>query len=302
MHSCRLGLRNQLMADASGGLAVRAVTRNAASDKARELAAQGVEVVVADIGDEGALAKAFEGAYGAFLLSNFWEHGSPEKEKQQAAAMARAAKAAGPRHVIWSTLDDTREHIPIDDERMPTLMGTYKVPHFDAKAEANLLFTDAGVPTTFLQTTFFWENLIGPMAPQRDKDGNLTLALAMADSKLAGIAVEDIGKTAHGIFKRGTELVGRTVSIAGEHLTGTEMAAVLTKVLDVPVTYVPVPFDVLCAQEWPGAEESANMFQFYAEVPEYVDIRDLDFVRSLHPGPQTFEEWAREHKDAFPRA
>ncbi len=70
---------------------------------------------------------------------------------------ARAAEAAGADHVIWSTLEDTREHIPLDDDRMPTLLGTYKVPHFDAKAEADQVFVDAGVPTTFLRTTFFWK-------------------------------------------------------------------------------------------------------------------------------------------------
>ncbi|MFG2886256.1 NmrA/HSCARG family protein [Streptomyces sp. NPDC048297] len=295
------GLARAILADASGEFTVRALTRNASSEKARELAEQGAEVVVADIRDADSLAKAFDGAYGAFLVTNFWEHGSPEREKEDAATMARVAKAAGLRHVIWSTLDDTREHIPLDDDRMPTLMGTYKVPHFDAKAEANQLFTDAGVPTTFLETTFFWENLLGPMAPQRDQDGALVLALAMGDSKLAGMAAEDIGKTAYAIFRRGAEFVGRTVSIAGEHLTGAEMAAVLGETLGEPVTYVPVPFDVLRAQEWPGAGESANMFQFYVEVPEFVAVRDLDFVRSLNPALQTFEQWAQAHKDAFPR-
>ncbi|MFI1028342.1 NmrA/HSCARG family protein [Streptomyces sp. NPDC020951] len=295
------GLARAILADVSGEFAVRALTRDVTSDRARELAAQGAEVVVADIGDEAALAKAFEGAHGAFLLTNFWEHGSPDKEKEQAAAMARAAKAAGLQHVIWSTLDDTREHIPLDDERMPTLMDTYKVPHFDAKAEADQLFTDAGVPTTFLRTTFFWENLTGPMAPQRGEDGGLALALAMGDSQLAGIAVEDIGRMALGIFRRGTEFVGRTVSIAGEHLTGAEMAAVLAKVLGEPVAYVPVPFEALRAQDWPGAAEAANMFQFYAEVPAYVAVRDLDFVRGLHSSLQTFEQWVEEHKDSFSR-
>lgn len=293
------GLARAILADVNGEFAVRALTRDAASQRARELAERGAEVVVADIRDEGSLAKAFEGAYGAFLVTDFWEHGSPERETEDAATMARVAGAAGLRHVIWSTLDDTREHIPLRDDRMPTLMGAYKVPHFDAKAEANQLFTDAGVPTTFLETTFYWENLLGPMAPRRDRDGTLVLALAMGDSKLAGMAAEDIGKTGFGIFKRGTEFVGRTVSIAGEHLTGAEMAVVLSEVLGEPVNYVPVPFDVLRAQEWAGAAESANMFQFYAEVPEFVAVRDLDFVRFLNPALQTFGQWARAHKGSF---
>jgi uncharacterized protein YbjT (DUF2867 family) len=293
------GLARAILADAGGGFAVRALTRNAASDKARELATLGAEVVEVDIRDEAGLTKAFEGAYGVFLVTNFWEHGSPEQEKQDAATMARAAKAAGVSHVIWSTLEDTREHFPLDDDRMPTLMGSYKVPHFDAKAEADQFFLDAGVPTTLLRTTFFWENLLTMMAPQRGADGKLTLALAMGDSELAGVAAEDIGKTAYGIFKRGTELVGRTVSIAGEHLTGAEIAAVMSKVLGEEVAYVPVPFDAMRAQPWPGAVEAGNMFQFYAEVPQFVAARDLDVVRGLNPDLLTFEQWLDKHKSAL---
>jgi hypothetical protein len=232
-------------------------------------------------------------------MTNFWEHASPQKEKSDAAAMAGAAKSAGLSHVIWSTLEDTREHIPLSDERMPTLLDSYKVPHFDAKAEANQFFTDAGVPTTFLQTTFYWDNFLNFMRVQRDQDGRLILPLAMGESQLAGIAVEDIGRTAYGIFKRGQEFIGRTVSIAGEHLTGAQMAAVLGNALGEEVTYVPVPFDALRAQPWPGATENGNMFQYYAEVPQFVAARDLDLVRSLNPDLQTFEQWVAAHKDAL---
>ncbi|MEQ4725436.1 NmrA/HSCARG family protein [Nonomuraea sp. B19D2] len=293
------GLARAILADDGGAFAVRALTRNRASDKARELAAEGAEVIEADIRDEARLTEAFHGAYGAYLVTNFWEHMSPEQEKQDAATMARAARNAGLRHVIWSTLDDTRDHVPLDDERMPTLMGHYKVPHFDAKAEADRFYVDAGVPTTFLRTTFYWESLLGPMAPKRGEDGRLVLALPMADSKLAGIASDDIGKTAYGIFKRGGELVGRTVSIAGEHLTGAEMAAHLSKALGEEVGYVPVPFDAMRAQPWPGAAETGNMFQFYAQVPQFVADRDLDVVRGLNPELQDFERWLAAHKTAF---
>lgn len=293
------GLARSILADADGPFAVRALTRNAGSDAAKELADRGAEVVEADISDEAGLAAAFEGAYGAYLMTNFWEHMSVEQEKRDVATMARAAADAGLAHVVWSTLEDTREHIPLDDDRMPTLLGSYKVPHFDAKAEANQFFTDAGVPTTFLQTTFYWENLLGPLAPTRGEDGQLVLALPMADSALPGIAAEDIGRTAHGIFKGGADLVGETVSIAGEHLTGEQLAARLGGVLGETVVYVPVPFDAMRAQPFPAAEEMGNMFQFYAQVPEFAAVRDLAAVRRLNPDLQTFEQWATEHKDAF---
>jgi uncharacterized protein YbjT (DUF2867 family) len=293
------GLARAILADAGGEFAVRALTRNPSSDAARQLAALGAEVVQADISDAASVTKAFDGAYGAYLVTNFWEHMSPQQEKRDAATMAAAAKTTGLSHVVWSTLDDTREHIPLDDDRMPTLMGSYKVPHFDAKAEANQFFTDAGVPTTFLQTTFYWETLLGPMAPRRGEDGRLVLALAMGDSPLAGIAVEDIGRTAYGIFKRGRALVGQTVSVAGEHLTGTQLAEQLSVALGEEVVYAPVPFDVLRAQPIPAAVELGNMFQFYAEVPQFNAVRDLDAVRELNPQLQTFQQWLADHKEAF---
>ncbi len=137
------------------------------------------------------------------------------------------------------------------------------------------------------------------LTPQRGEDGKLTLAMAMADSKLAGVASEDIGKTAYSIFKRGGELIGQTVSLAGEHLTGAEMAAAMSDVLGEEVTYVPVPFDALRAQPWPGAVEMGNMFQFYAEVPEFNAARDVDLARGLNPGLQTFQQWLDDNKGAL---
>src|SRR5919107_2439820 len=153
-------LARAILADPKGGFAVRALTRKTDSDKARKLAAAGAEVVAADLDDQASLERAFAGAYGAFCITNFWEHFSAEKEIAQAGNMARAAKAAGLQHVIWSTLEDTRKWVPLSDDRMPTLGGKYKVPHFDAKGEADDAFRRAGVPTTFLQTSFYWDNLV----------------------------------------------------------------------------------------------------------------------------------------------
>jgi uncharacterized protein YbjT (DUF2867 family) len=205
------GLVRAILADKSGSFAARAVTRNPNSEKARALRETGVEVVAGDADKPETLGKAFAGAYGAFCLTNFWEHFSPEREIAQARNMAQAAKAAGVQHVIWSTLEDTRKWIPLEDDRMPTLMGKYKVPHFDGKGEADQIFRDLGVPTTWLLTSFYWDNLIYFGAgPQRGPDGVLAITFPMDDKPLASIAVEDIGKCALGIFKRGRELINKT--------------------------------------------------------------------------------------------
>jgi uncharacterized protein YbjT (DUF2867 family) len=296
------GLVRAILADRSGSFAARAITRKPDSEKAQALRAAGAEVVGADADKPETLGKAFAGAYAAFCVTNFWEHFSPERELTQARNLAQATKSAGVQHVIWSTLEDTRKWVPLEDNRMPTLMGKYKVPHFDAKGEADGIFRDLGVPTTWLLTAFYWENLIFFGAgPQRGPDGVLAITYPMDDKKLPGIAVDDIGKCAYAIFKRGKEFIGKTVGIAGEHLTGREMAAALTRALGQEVRYNNVPPEVYRSFGFPGADDLGNMFQFKRDFNQYfVGARDLGFTRSLNPELQTFEEWLAVHKDQIP--
>ena len=297
------GLVRAIMEDPSGPFTARALTRNPESEKARELAALGAEVVAVDVDDPDSLKAAFAGTYGAYCVTFFWEHFSPEKELLQARAMAEAARENKLKHVIWSTLEDTRKWVPLSDDRMPTLQGNYKVPHFDAKGEANALFTEAGVPTTFLLTSFYWDNLIHfGMGPRADENGNLGFALPMGDGKLSGIAAEDIGRCAYGIFKAGDEYIGRTVGIAGEHLTGAEMAASLSGAYGEPVSYIPLPFDVYRGLDFPGADDLGNMFQFYHDFEDYfTGARSLEASRSLNPALQTFAVWLQKNADSIPR-
>ncbi|MFH9725589.1 NmrA/HSCARG family protein [Streptomyces sp. NPDC017254] len=292
------GLARAVLADRDGAFSVRAVTRHPDGEPAAELKRLGAEVVRADMDDPESLGPAFEHAYGAFLVTNFWEHMSAEREKNQAAALARAASHAGVQHAIWSTLEDTRECVPLDDERMPTLQEHYKVPHFDGKAEADHYFLDEGVPTTFLRTTFFWENLLGSFAPQRGPDGALRLTFPMGGARLAGIAADDVGRTALAVFERGTDLIAATVSIAGEHLEVAAMAAALTGALGEPVRYRPLTPDEWRAQGFPGADESGNMFQYYTDCEQrFTESRDIDAVRGLNPALQDFATWLAGHQE-----
>ena len=296
------GLVRAILADKNSPFKVRAVTRDAKSDKAQALAALGAEVVAADIDDVESLKRAFAGAHGAYCVTFFWAHFSPEKELAEARAMAQAAKQAGVQHAIWSTLEDTRKWVPLTDNRMPTLMGKYKVPHFDAKGEANALFTEAGVPTTFLLTSFYWENLIYfGMGPKKDATGKWAITLPMGDKKLPGIASEDIGKCAYGIFKRGSEYIGKTVGIAGEHLTGVQMASALAKSLGKEISYNAVPPEVYRGFGFPGAEDLGNMFQFNRDFEQaFCSARSLDVSRALNPSLQTFEMWLAQNKERIP--
>jgi len=296
------GLVRAIMRDKAGPFTARALTRDVNSDKARALAALGAELVAADVDDPESLEGAFGGAYGAYCVTFFWAHFSPTKEIAEARAMAQAAKHAGLQHVIWSTFEDTRKWVPLSDNRMPTLQGKYKVAHFDGKAEANTAFTELGVPTTFLLTSFYWDNLIYFGAgPKKGPDGKLAITFPMGDKKLPGIAAEDIGKCAYGIFKRGREFIGKTVGVAGEHLTGAQMAAALTKALGQEVRYNEVSPDVYRSFGFPGADDLGNMFQFKRDFEkDYCGARNLELSRSLNPELQTFAQWLAQNKDRIP--
>ncbi len=296
------GLVRAIQADPQGGFVARAVTRDIRSERAKELRALGAEVVAADVDDEASLVKAFGGADAAFCVTFYWAHMSPEKELAEAAAMARAAKRAGVRHVVWSTLEDTRKFVPLSDNRMPTLMGKYKVPHFDAKGEANHFFTDAGVPTTFLATVFYWDNFIHfGMGPRPGPDGTLALSLPLGEATLGGIAAEDIGRCAYGVLKGGAEFVGKTVAIVGEHLTGAQMAAGMSRALRREVRYAPMSLEAYRKLGFPGADDLGNMFQFDRDfAADLARSHSVELSRRLNPALQTFDAWLANNAPHIP--
>lgn len=296
------GLVRAILDDKFSQFAVRALTRDPNSDKAKALADAGAEVVAADIDDVKSLHKAFTGAHGAFCVTFFWAHMKPEKEIAHARNMAQAAKDAAVHHVIWSTLEDTRSFVPLSDDRMPTLMGKYKVPHFDAKGEADQIFKDLGVPTTFLLASFYWDNFIHfGMGPKKGADGKLALSLPMGKKKLAGIAAEDIGKVAYAIFERGDEMIGKTVGIAGGHQTGAQLAKSFTKALGKEVVYNEMTPAAFRALGFPGSEDLGNMFQFYADFEQdCCDMRSISETKSLNPELLTFDRWLAQNKSRVP--
>ena len=294
------GLVRAIQKDAGGGFRARAITRYPDSPKASALAALGAEVVAGDVDDQESLKRAFQGAHGAFCVTFFWDHFSPEKEYRQAANMAAAAKQAGVRHTVWSTLEDTRKWVPLDDDRMPTLQGKYKVPHFDAKGEADHLF--AGAPTTCLLTSFYWDNFIYfGLGPKKDSNGRLKIVLPMGDRKLPCIAAEDIGKCAYGIFRAGNPYIGKTVGISGGHETGAEIAAGLGKALGKEIIYNAVSPETYRKFDFPGADDLGNMFQFKHDFNDYYcGARSIEFSRSLNPELQSFQTWVEKNKDRIP--
>jgi uncharacterized protein YbjT (DUF2867 family) len=186
---------------------------------------------------------------------------------------------------------------------MPMLQEMYRVPHFDEKAEANAYF--AGVPTTFLVTSFYWDNLYSfGLAPKKGDDGVYSWTFPMGDSKLAGIAAEDIGKVAYGIFKAGQQYVGKTVGITGENLTLNEMSDKLAKGLGIgSVKYNAVDADAYRGFGFPGADEMGNMFQVYRDFEkEVLAARSAETTRQLNPQAQNFDQFIAKNKSKIEAA
>ncbi|MDQ6611828.1 MAG: NmrA/HSCARG family protein [Gemmatimonadota bacterium] len=294
-------LCDAILSDSSSAFSCRAITRDPDKDKSRLLVARGAEVIKADIDDVDSLTKAFTGAHGAFCVTNFWEHYSAEKENAQAKNLADAAREAGVQHVIWSTLEDVRDFVAEGDTRMPMLQEKYRVPHFDAKAEADKYFAD--LPVTYLLTTFYWDNLYAfGVAPKKGDDGKYSWAFPMGNKRLAGIAAEDIGKVAYGIFKAGTEYIGKTVGIYSEALTIEAMDEKISKALDIgPIAYHDVTPDAYRNFGFPGADEMGNMFQFYRDFEtEFLSARSAEVARRLNPELLTFDQFLAKYKSLIP--
>ena len=296
------GLARAIAADRNGQFAARAITRNPNAEKAQALAKLGVEVLKGDADDQASLERAMAGAYGAYCVTNFWEHFSVDREVAQATAMARATRKADVRHVVWSTLEDTRKWVPLSDSRLPTLQGKYKVPHFDGKGSVDQVFAKEAAPTTYLLAAFYWENFIYfGMGPQKDVNDDLVLSMALGGVKLPGISAEDIGRCAYGIFRRGTETIGQRYGLAGEILSGEEMAAKMSRAIGRNVRFQNVPFDIYRGLGFPGAEDLGNMFEFQAILgDEFLRSRNTAMSRSLNPALLDFDAWLAANASRIP--
>lgn len=234
---------------------------------------------------------AFEGAYGVYVVTSFWEHMDPQKEIDQAAAIAMAAEAAGVKHIIWSTLENTADfydRLP-EKDRVPKIKGYY-VPHFDAKGLANDKFPKK--ITTYFHTSFYYENLYNFAMVA---DG--TMATNAGESKMALISSEDIGKCAYGIFKAGDKFKGKKVYVAGDILTCGEMMEICSKITGKKFTYNAVDRDTYAGFGFPGADDLANMWHYYnADNKNFNENRDVAVSNALNSELQSFEQWAKTHK------
>ena len=266
---------------ASGQTKVRALTRNPA--KHPQLAD---EVVLADLNRPETLKAAFAGAHGVFLVTNFWEANTDERK--QALAAVHAAKAAGVQHFIWSTLPNVET----------ISRGKLDVPHFTGKAKIDSIVREAGFAHhTFVIAPFFYQNLIGAGAPQKQADGTRGWVLPL-DPQRRVIHMGDItelGPIVVGAFAQ-PELAGHGehLPLVGDFMSFNEIIATLNR-QGHKFSFKQVPHQ-LFAGFFPGAEEVAAMFGYF-EAHTYLgsDSRDAIALANKVAGrqPTKFSAWAR---------
>jgi uncharacterized protein YbjT (DUF2867 family) len=260
---------------------VRALTRHPA--KHRELAD---EVVEADLNRPETLASAFNGAYGVFLVTNFQEHGTDELK--QATVAVRAAADAGVKHFVWSTLPDVEA----------ISGGNFNVPHFTGKAKVDRIVKEAGFANhTFVIAPFYYQNLVGALAPQKQTDGSMTWALPL-DPTVRGIHMGDItelGAIVAGAFAHPDQAGhGEYLPLVGDFMSFNEIIDTLNR-QGHNFSFNPVPKEVF-AGLFPGAAEIAEMFDYF-QTHTYLgsDSRDQIVLANKIAGrqPTKLSAWAR---------
>src|SRR6266545_551170 len=271
---------------ARGQFKVRALTRN--PDKHRELAE---EVVEADVDKPETLKAAFEGAHGVFLVTNFREEGTDELK--QATAAIRAAKDAGGKHFIWSTLPDVEA----------ISGGKFNVPHFTGKAKIDRVVKDGGFENyTFVIAPFYYQNLAGALAPQKQADGSMGWALPL-DPTLRVIHMGDInelGNIVAGAFAHPDEAGnGQYLPLVGDFMSFNEIVETLNR-QGHNFSYNQVPKESF-AGSFPGATEIAEMFSYW-EAHTYLGLDSSDLITLANKvagrEPTRFSTWAWEN---FPK-
>ena len=254
------------------GWSVRGLTRDPDRPAARGLAAAGVEVVRGDLNDRASLDPLVKDVYGVYSVQNFFEAGY-EGEVRQGKHLADAAKAAGVRHFLYSSVGGAER-------------GT-GIPHFDSKWEIEQYVRALGLPATIQRPVFFMDNFT-TFNPPRMVGGTLTLSLPLPPTKpLQMIATDDIGAFATLVFENPDEFIGQAIEIAGDELTMPEVAAAIGRVTGLPTRYVETPL----AEVRKVSPETALMFEWFSTQGYRADIPAL---RARLPQLMTFEAWLRK--------
>ena len=255
------------------GFTVRAVTRDAAKPAARDLEAQGAEVVVANMDDRDSLERVVEGCYGVFSVQNFWETGY-EREVEQGKRLADVAANAGVQHFVYSSVGGAERNTGI--------------PHFDSKWEIEEYIHTLDLPCTIFRPVFFMDNWESDMLKNMVRGGALYFPLS-PDTLFQQIAVDDIGFFVAEAFEKPEDWLGMELEIAGDERPMQEIADTFADALGRDVAYNQVPWD---QYEQQAGEEYTVMFRWF-EVEGY--DADIENLKTIHPELQTFDTYLELH-------
>lgn len=279
-----------LLSDPAKKWRVVALTRDKNSEKAQELSKlykDNVNVVACDLNNASDVESALKGAYGVFGLTDFWAAHSADIEIQQGKNIIDASKKVGVKHLVFSSLEDT----------VKVSKGARNVPHFVSKAKAEEHLHASNVPYTVVEPAAYYENMQFMVKP--GKDGVLEFTLPIpADSKFAQFAVEDTGLVVAKVLESADAYRGKRIALVGDKLSPSEMAATLSKHFGKEVRFNSVPEKVFATFPFPGADELANMFNYFHEFGyfgEKVNSRDIWEGKAIAP-LRTFAEWAQTWK------
>jgi uncharacterized protein YbjT (DUF2867 family) len=271
---------------ARGVFDVRAFTRNSQSDRAQELRELGAEIAQGDLDDPASIEAALQGVDGVFGVTNFWEHF--DREAEQGRNLVDAVAAANVRHFVLSSLP------PIAN----ATNGALRSPHFDIKAEHEERARTLGIPSTFVHVPFYYENFLAFFPPRPAGDGTLQFGFPQGDTPLAAMSVADVGRIVAVIFEQPEQYLGKVVKLAGDELPATEYAAVMSNQLGREIRYTHVPREVFAALGFPGAEDLADMFEFYrVHMPSRTS--DIAHWRKAVPELQSFGTWVANNEGAL---
>ena len=298
------GLAHAILNDPTHEFACRAISRKPGADPARVLMIEGAELVQADLDDvEKSDALHSRGAYGAFCVTNFWEHFSAEKELAQARNLADAARAAGVRHVVWSTLEDTRKYMDPSDTRMPMLQERFRVPHFDAKAEANE-FLQRFASDVHAHVILLGQPLrVRAWPEKRADDGRPTVGrFPWVTNPWLALRLRTLGRWRLAFSRRAIVFSAR-ISVLRQNLSPSRRWVRASRAaLDCgPIVYNDVSADAYRAFGFPGADELGNMFQVYRDFAEPFNAsRDPKLARELNPEMLSYKAFLEKYKARIP--
>ena len=255
---------------------VRALARRTDSDAARALTELGAKLVAADLNDPEGLRAAFTGVDGVFAMTTPGYDHRTDLEVTHGHAIADAAAAASVPQVVYNSVGGAERHTGI--------------PHFDSKRDIEEYLVSRGLPTTFVRPVFFMDNFAQFITPTME-DGTLVVRLPLPSGiALQMIAAEDVGAVAAAAALDPDRVAGGAIEIAGDELTGEQIAATYEHRYGVPARYDPLPIEVLG-----GDADQRAMFEWFADTPAFQ--ADFAATRALAPRTKTFEQWLLTQPD-----